>query len=680
MRADGVPRATDPGVGATPWAARSGGPSAAEYALVATLSLAVTVGTALRMGRDLNWDYLNYHAYAALLALQDRLSQDYFAAGVQGYLNPLPYLPLGAMQAMGWPALAITSALAAIQSLNLLFLYLVSRLLLGGETVPRRVGVAAATVLGGATGVLWTQAGSSFVDATLAPLVLAALWLLLRNPGWAGLVGAGMLVGAGTGLKWTIVPYAVAIWLAAAALPGPAGARVHRLLLVGTGALAGFALAYGYWGWRLFEAFGSPVFPLFNTVFQAPDYPLHSDQFRRFVPDSLVALLALPFRMAGHDTWVYAEVPLPDLRPALAIVLLAAGMLPAGLRRLRGRAGGAAPAGRQPPWPVAPTSDAGFAAWPVLTVFFVVSLLLWVQTSSNGRYATPTFLLLGPIVWALLERLVGARAGRTIGLLVVCLQIVHLLHAGSIRFSPQPWSREMLSVELPASLALEPGLFVTLGSLSDSHLAAHVHPRSAFTNPIGMYSLPTDGPGWERFVALRDRWAGRTRVVFKVEPQAEPVSPGQLARVDQLIERLGLSLEVGDCPGILVRAAEGGDERRLVACAVRPRASADAELARQRELARRITDALQARCPRYFQPPAPQVEGSRGSWSRRYNRHDLFVFVNFDEDEISFRQERQPLALPIGRVSTWARDVEAFACRLPHGGRRDMRTLGPESP
>lgn len=643
-----------------------------------TVALGVTVGAALWMGRDLNWDYLNYHAYAALVSLQDRLSQDYFAAGVQGYLNPLAYLPLGAMQAMGWSSLAITSALAAIQSLNFLFLYLVSGLLLGSQTTPRRSVVVAATVLGGATGVFWTQAGSSFVDATLAPLVMAALWLVLRNPGWAGLVGAGMLVGAGTGLKWTILPYAVAIWLAAGALPGLPGARVRRLLLVGGGVAAGFALSYGYWGWRLFQEFASPVFPLFNTVFQAPDYPLHSDQFRRFAPDSLTALLALPFRMVGHDTWIYAEVPLPDLRPALALVLLAAWGVHAGLRRVRARARQAVPVGQWPRLSAPAAPGARSVAWPVLAVFYAASLLLWLQTSSNGRYATPTFLLLGPILWALLERVAGRRAGRTLGLLVLCLQGVHLMHASGVRFSPQPWSQEMLSVELPASLVQEPLLFVTLGSLSASHLAARVHPRSAFTNPIGMYSLPTEGPGWNRFVALRDQWVGRTRVVFKVEPEGEPLSARQLARVDQLIERLGLSLEGADCPGILV-SAQGGDRMRLVACAARPRASADAELARQRELAQRITDALQARCPTYFQPPAPQVEGLRGHWSRRYNRYDLFVFVNLDEDAITFRQERQPLALPIGRVSTWERDVAAFACRLPHGGRRDMRTLGPES-
>jgi hypothetical protein len=89
---------------------------AAELALVVTAALGLTVGMALQMGRDLNWDFLNYHAYAALLTQVDRLSQDYFPAGLQGYLNPLPYLPVGVMQALGWPAALIASRLRSSRS------------------------------------------------------------------------------------------------------------------------------------------------------------------------------------------------------------------------------------------------------------------------------------------------------------------------------------------------------------------------------------------------------------------------------------------------------------------------------------------------------------------------------------------------------------------------------------
>jgi hypothetical protein len=348
--------------------------------------------------------------------------------------------------------------------------------------------------------------------------------------------------------------------------------------------------------------------------------------------------------MVLHESWIYTEVPAPDLRPALVVVLGTAGVVLAAARRWQalGRGAQAAPA----PGGAVPSRE-GAVAWRVLATFFTVSLLLWLQTSSNGRYATPTFLLLGPIAWALCERVAGARAGRVLGLLALTLQLAHLAHAGNPRFSPQPWSREMLPIELPPALAEQPLLFVTVGSLSESHLAARVHPQSPFTNPIGMHSLPSQGPGWNRFLWLRDRWAGRTRVVFKVHLDGE--------------------------------LAQAGEARRLAACEARLKPQVDEALAAQRELARRITDALQARCPHQFQPPAPEVEGSRGKWTRRYNRHDLFVYVDVEEDVITLRQERQAVAAVLGRVSTWERDVGRFACLLPHGGRRDLRALNAQT-
>ncbi|MFM7531297.1 MAG: hypothetical protein ACKO5J_02165 [Rubrivivax sp.] len=645
-----------------------------ELTLVVAAAICLTVSVALAMGRDLNWDFLNYHAYAAELVRVDRLSQDYFPAGLQGYLNPLPYLPMAVMQALGWPSPVIAGVTAAIQSLNLVFLYLISRELLAAAA-PRRLVVLAAPVLGGATATLWTQVGSSFVDATLAPLVLGALWLLLRQPGWFGLAFVGLLAGASPGLKWTLVPYGVALCVAAAGLPGGARLRLQRLTLVGAAAAAGFLITYAPWGWRLYQEFGSPVFPLFNTLFQAADYPLQSDEYRRFVPDDWAALLTFPFRMAQHGGWVYTEVGSPDLRPALVVVLGAAsiGIFLAARIRARRTPGGPA-SGAAPDEAAAPQSRGRL--W-VLGIFFAVSLLLWLKTSSNGRYAAPTFLLLGPITWLLCEHVAGVRAGRTLGLLVVCLQLVHVSHASGFRWNGQPWSRQMLAVELPRSLVDRPVLLVSVGMPSESYLATRMHPQSAFTNPIGFYSVPTGGPGWGRLVALRDRWAGRTHVLFKTGIKGELVSAAHFRAIDDLIDRLGLSLVPGSREAILVNA-EAGDKRRLAACAARPRPEPDAELAERRELVRRITSALQARCPRYLQPPAPQVEGLREEWSRRYVRHDLLVHVNFPEDYIGFRQENQGLAVPIGRVSTWERDVENFVCRLPHGGRRDASTLRQE--
>src|SRR6516165_1078579 len=67
-------------------------------------------------GRDLNWDQLNYHFYAAYQFLDGRLEKDFMAASIQGYLNPLAYIPFYLMVRAGWHSLLIGSVLALLHS------------------------------------------------------------------------------------------------------------------------------------------------------------------------------------------------------------------------------------------------------------------------------------------------------------------------------------------------------------------------------------------------------------------------------------------------------------------------------------------------------------------------------------------------------------------------------------
>src|SRR5205085_11458735 len=48
---------------------------------------------AVHAGKEVNWDQLNYHYYLPFELVAGRLSQDFFAASAQSYLNPVGYLP-----------------------------------------------------------------------------------------------------------------------------------------------------------------------------------------------------------------------------------------------------------------------------------------------------------------------------------------------------------------------------------------------------------------------------------------------------------------------------------------------------------------------------------------------------------------------------------------------------------
>lgn len=612
--------------------------TASELFLVLAAVIVIAVVLSWAMGRDLNWDYFNYHAYAAHQALGGG-QKDFFAAGYQGYLNPAPYLPFALMDASGWHSLAIGSVLAAFHALNVLFLYLIAREVTVGSARPRSAS-AAVTLLGAASAPFLCQVGSTFADVTTTVPVMAALWLSVARPGLRGGVLALGLAGAAVALKWTNAPYALALLVAQAAMLWGTDwlGRVRRGAALVAAMGLGFLAFYAAWGWRLWQEFGSPVFPLFNQIFRAPDASVEPIALDRFVPQSWGELLSLPWRMLALEGWVYTEPPSPDIRPVALLVLLALAV-----GAVTWRFG--LPRQRQ--------VKVGTPVSGVLNVFFVVALVAWLVTSANGRYAIPLLLLLGPLTYLAASTFVTEGGARIVVLLLALLQAAHVANAGNPRWAPQAWTSSWLPAEVPESVRSTPALYVLVGRSSESYLAAHAHPDAVFTNPIGLISIATNGPGWDRFVALRDGYAGRVRVVLAGgRGTGDETAAEALAVHDDLIDRLGLQLIPGQCEGARFNAAaevlgpwhlerEAGTWRRhLLICDAKTKMAPDALLAERRALAVRVMDAFEAACPRYFAPRGVQTEGTRDLWTRLYGRFDLYLMIDWTSGAILYRQDR----------------------------------------
>lgn len=656
-----------------------------EAVLAALIFLVIAVIASWAMGRDLNWDYFNYHGYAAVDPFGSRLPQDFFPAGYQGYLNPIVFSPLGWMQAATWHSLAIGSVLAALHSLNLLFLYLIARYLCANAPKPI-FAACMVTLMGALTGAFWQQVGSSFVDPITTIPVMAALWLITRGhhealPAERVSLIAGILAGCAVGMKLTNAPCALGVIAAVSCLGGRAQnaarnewtRRIALIVVSGSGAVLGFLLLDGWWALKLYEQHGSPLFPVFNSVLKSPDFPAQSLNFGRFVPQTLGALLGLPFAMLTHASWVYAEVPLPDVRP-LALLFLVFGLAVRAIYAFKTKKRSAV---------------AGSSIEPV-AAFFFVAMVGWIFTSTNARYGIPLLLLIGPIIWMAVVRLLGLSVGFVIVALVTVLQLMQFSASGNPRWAPNDWAREWLPVHLSDEFGKTPELVVTVSRSSESYLARYLHPETALTNPIGLLSLDNDQPGWSKFASLRDRYAGRTRVIFPLE-MGERSMWLTINAKNEIIDRLGLELDKSSCrkesvnvptdqtlPFIWDRHEAGSRNaiRWLVTCKAQIKAVLDPKLAAKRAQAREILDAIERRCPSMFSPNGVAVEGTGDIWSRFYGKHDMTVSVKFDSGIVDYIMERQISSVVIASLSNWKSDVKAMTCRLPHDGYRDLRTLG----
>ncbi len=353
------------------------------------------------LGKEMAWDTLNYHMYAGLSAVHDRLNLDYFAAGPQSYVNPYAYVPFYILVTSGLPAVLVGSLLAAAHSVILWLTFEVALVAFPYGSDARRLKLAVcATVLAAINPVLIQQIGSSFADITTAEFGLAA-WLLLataiRTPGHWRIVLAGLLLGAATALKMTNAVHAIAATTLLLMLNRPFRAKLGCVALyVCSPHAAAFILVALPWAYRLDVKFGNPFFPLLNNVFRSPQFTTEPLRHLRFIPASIGEALWRPFAMIDPMYMVHEELMAPDPRYAVLLVVACACAIGWLWRRRAGRRG---------------LADDGTVDQRVLAALgcgFLVAWVLWLAGSGNSRYFIPMACVCSVLVIGLLLRLLPA--------------------------------------------------------------------------------------------------------------------------------------------------------------------------------------------------------------------------------------------------------------------------------
>ena len=320
----------------------------------------------MRAGTDRNWDLQNYQIFASFALLHGRLFVDLAAGQMQGFFNPLLHLPWYLSRVAlhehprafaflwGLPAGLVAYAFLRVAHLHASVLLRDAR---------ARLGAVAATAAMGLTGAAFVPGiglSSGDVWVTL-PLLLAYSLILretIRRDGEGAvrlprLFGAGLLMGVATGLKLTTLPFSAAMGLMLLATLG-----LRPALAAGAATMAGFLAAWLPHATTLWQATGSPMFPLYNQVFRSPDYleiPLID---ARFLPRSALQGVFYPFWWLDKTSSVVTELEMRDWRLALAFTCWPV----AAILTTRGAARGMPRAS----WLLIGTCALAYAAWAAL--------------------------------------------------------------------------------------------------------------------------------------------------------------------------------------------------------------------------------------------------------------------------------------------------------------------------
>ncbi|HTQ12716.1 MAG TPA: hypothetical protein VMH86_02485 [Rhizomicrobium sp.] len=341
----------------------------------------------IALGKDMSWDFRNYHWYIPYAFLNGRMNIDISVAHQATYYNPFLDIPfyLLATHAPSWFALGV---LGAAQGLNSVPLYLMSRSIL--RTEHPQLAAAILTLLCMTGGLTVTLSGTTYYDPVMSVFMLAAVALIVvkrealrvaslrRGAAIAAL--AGLLVGIPVGLKLPEAPFALGLAGALLLLPGDWKRRTSRVLAAGAGGLIGVLLTAGYWYVKMYRLTGNPLFPYFNQYFHSPLALTASYRDVRFLPHDVWHAFILPL-LFSIDWKVADDLPFQDIRVGLAYVLVLA-TVPLWLLRHRARDPLMAP-----------------EAVAALFGFFAVSYVAWVSVFAIYRYIV-LLEMLGPILIA----------------------------------------------------------------------------------------------------------------------------------------------------------------------------------------------------------------------------------------------------------------------------------------
>lgn len=623
----------------------------------------------MHAGKDLSWDLLHYHYYAAHAFLEGRLERDFFAASAQGYLNPVGYLPFYWMVSSGWHSVAVSTVLAAAHAANIALLHaLAQRLFAHHEARSRAILSLLAAALGAASAVFWATVGTSFLDPLLTVPMLGGL-LLLAGEGGGGRTGrvasAGFLFGAAAALKYSNAMFALAAAILALSQPGGGVfARLRALLAYLAGGALGLALLGGATFVHLYREYGNPVFPLLNGWFRSPDFPPINIGAERFAPKTLDEAVFLPFRIVSPEGMIYAEISAPDLRFAALAALAAAVAVAAILRR---GIGSGASAGA--------LTSLDFR----MLGFFALAYAAWLATSANARYGMLVILLAGPLVARLADRLLPVAAARGALLILLVAQGVACALISPPRwFMTDLWSGDWFPYQVPEPARREPALYLTVETQAMSVIVPLLHPDSSFINLRGQHSV---SHGEKRMQALLARHPGRVRTIgraLRLQRDGRP-RPDIIEMYDSTLLRYGFRVDAEDCVAIAWRperhdalsqfanllvtgdAGVRASNVAVVSCALRPGSWSAAEIEEERRISQ-LFDRMERACSGIFRGQTAMTERIGREWSRNYaglearleTNQDALVLVPY------FRLRHHFL----GAASDWEKGVPA-ALEIP---------------
>ena len=398
------------------------------------------------LGQDTSWDTRNYHVYNPYAFLTDRLAFDLAPAQLQSYFSPVIDLPVYWLSKYLHPWF-VGFWVGGVQGLNALLVFLIGRELLAADRkAPVWIPLSLAT-LGCMNASFITQLGTAAGDSSSSLFVLWALFLICSKYTFLIddseksrrlLISVGLLMGIAIGLKLTNIPFALAMAIVLAFLPGRVVKRLKQNLIYGFSLIFSFLLISGWWFYKIWTIFGNPLFPQFNSFFKGELASATSVIDTRWGPVNMLEAISWPFWMSFRP-WRIHDAPLYNHLWVLFYFVLIAWLVGFICRFIF----------KKKYLFLNRVSSIKFSK-PIaaLPLFIFFSYLIWLKVFSIGRYLTALEVLLPILIYLGIKNFIYPRLAFFLTL-ILCLVSLAIGFKQSNFGIRAAWAEQDYSVALP---------------------------------------------------------------------------------------------------------------------------------------------------------------------------------------------------------------------------------------
>lgn len=601
----------------------------------------------LYAGKDINWDSLNYHLYAGYSAFENRLDKDYFAASLQQYLNPYSHLPFYLMVKFDLNSKLIALIFTMFHALNLLIIYEISVTIHQKKNI--FIPVFLSLFFAFTNPIFLVELGSTFNEISTSVFVLFG-WLLLVKSFYKNyekirflVFWAGVSIGVSIGFKITNIYFSITALPLILLLNVPKSRLFFLVAIFGVGGLLGVLVSTGYWFMELWSRFANPVFPLFNNIFLSTDFLTEPIKHYRFIPHTMSDFLLRPFLIFLPIYDIHTETLAPDIRYALAFIILIVGGVAFLFKGIKGFK--------------TLISITEYRVLFGLFLGFLLSWSIWLPLSANSRYFLPMASLLSVVLGSIFYFIVKDSKRLTFYILgtIITIQSLQLTYAVEQRWSGTEWGNLWFELEVPKKLQDNSYLYLSPQINSLSFLAPYLNKDSRFINITGQYALGHGVAGGDKAYQMITKSILPVRVLYQFKMLNTGFMWGVPKNdIDLHLYRFGLKVNAKDCAYIKMKNPTPSVKLTYyLSCGTEPLVLTTQEkesylLAESK--VRPVFDALERVCPDIFQPKGVLLEGDGKTFMRNYINTDVQL-IKLKDNMVRYRNLYLNIELDIGDLN-----------------------------